>query len=53
MKMIVLFLQKNFDKIADYFNCSTDYLLDRTDIVNMNTEKNLHNKDEEIENLIF
>lgn len=40
-------------KIADYFNCSTDYLLDRTDIVNMNTEKNLHNKDEEIENLIF
>jgi transcriptional regulator with XRE-family HTH domain len=38
--------------LAEYFNCSTDYLLDRTDSVKMNTTK--ASKDDEIlENLIF
>ncbi len=39
-------------KIADYFNCSIDYLLDRTDNPNINMDKVI-NEDEEIENLIF
>lgn len=39
-------------KLADYFNCSIDYLLNRTDNPNMNKEK-ISKKDEKIENLIF
>ena len=39
-------------KLADYFNCSVDYLLDRTDNPNMNTQKNFK-ENEDIENLIF
>ena len=39
-------------KLADYFNCSVDYLLDRTDNPKMNTQKNFKEA-EDIENLIF
>jgi transcriptional regulator with XRE-family HTH domain len=39
-------------KLADYFNCSVDYLLDRTDNFKMNTDKK-SKEDENIENLIF
>lgn len=39
-------------KLADYFNCSIDYLLNRTDNPNMNKEK-ISKEDEKIENLIF
>ena len=39
-------------KLADYFNCSVDYLLDRTENPKMNTE-NVSSQSEEIENLIF
>lgn len=39
-------------KLADYFNCSIDYLLNRTDNPNMNKEK-ISKEDERIENLIF
>lgn len=39
-------------KLADYLNCSIDYLLNRTDNPNMNKEK-ISKKDEKIENLIF
>ena len=39
-------------KLADYFNCSVDYLLDRTENPKMNTE-NVSSKSEEIENLVF
>lgn len=39
-------------KLANYFNCSIDYLLDRTD--NPNVNKNNYSKEnEEIETLIF
>ena len=39
-------------KLADYFNCSIDYLLNRTDNPNINKEK-ISKEDEKIENLIF
>lgn len=39
-------------KLADYLNCSIDYLLDRTDNPNINKDKNSI-EDENIENLIF
>ena len=39
-------------KLADYLNCSIDYLMGRTDNPSLNKEK-LSAKDEEIENLIF
>lgn len=39
-------------KLADYLNCSIDYLLGRTDNPNLNKEKTSA-KDEKIENLIF
>ena len=39
-------------KLADYFDCSIDYLLDRTDNPNINTDKVIK-EDEKIENLIF
>lgn len=39
-------------KLADYLNCSTDYLLDRTDNPNINKDK-VSIEDENIENLIF
>lgn len=39
-------------KLADYLNCSIDYLLDRTDNPNINKDKNSQ-EDENIENLIF
>ncbi len=39
-------------KLADYFNCSVDYLLGRTNNPNINNEK-ISAEDEEIENLIF
>lgn len=39
-------------KLANYFNCSVDYLLDRTKNPKMNIEKQSI-EDENIENLIF
>lgn len=39
-------------KLANYFNCSVDYLLDRTENPKMNIEKQSI-EDENIENLIF
>lgn len=39
-------------KLANYLNCSIDYLLDRTDNPNINKDKNSI-EDENIENLIF
>lgn len=39
-------------KLANYLNCSIDYLLGRTDNPNLNKEK-VSNEDEKIENLIF
>lgn len=39
-------------KLADYFNCSVDYLLDRTNNPNINKDK-VSIEDEKIENLIF
>lgn len=39
-------------KLANYLNCSIDYLVGRTDTPNINQQK-LSAKDEEIENLIF
>ncbi len=39
-------------KLADYLNCSVDYLLGRTDNPIVNKEK-LSAEDEEIKNLIF
>lgn len=39
-------------KLADYLNCSVDYLLGRTDNPNINKD-NLSPEDEEIQNLIF
>ena len=39
-------------KLANYFNCSVDYLLDRTENPKMNIEKQSI-EDEKIENLIF
>ena len=39
-------------KLADYFNCSIDYLLNRTDNPNINKDK-ISKEDEKIENLIF
>lgn len=39
-------------KLADYLNCSIDYLLGRTDNPILNKEK-LSAEDEEIDNLIF
>lgn len=39
-------------KLANYFNCSVDYLLDRTNNPKMNTDT-ASNENEEIENLIF
>lgn len=39
-------------KLADYLNCSIDYLLDRTDNPNINKDK-ISTEDENIENLIF
>ena len=39
-------------KLANYFNCSVDYLLGRTEIVGMNNDKSSAT-DQKIENLIF
>ncbi len=39
-------------KLADYLNCSIDYLLGRTENPKVNRD-NVFNKDEKIENLIF
>lgn len=39
-------------KLADYLNCSIDYLLDRTNNPKINMDKTSNN-DEKIENLIF
>lgn len=39
-------------KLADYLNCSIDYLLDRTENPNINKDK-ISTEDENIENLIF
>lgn len=39
-------------KLADYLNCSIDYLLGRTDNTSLNKEK-ISTEDEKIENLIF
>lgn len=39
-------------KLADYLNCSIDYLLGRTDNPNLNKDK-ISTEDENIENLIF
>lgn len=39
-------------KLADYLNCSIDYLLGRTENPKMNID-NVFNNDEKIENLIF
>lgn len=39
-------------KLADYLNCSIDYLLGRTENPKMNID-NVFNSDEKIENLIF
>lgn len=39
-------------KLANYFNCSVDYLLDRTENSKINIEKQSI-EDEKIENLIF
>lgn len=39
-------------KLANYFNCSVDYLLDRTNNPKMNTDT-ASSENEEIENLIF
>lgn len=39
-------------KLANYLNCSIDYLLGRTDNPNLNKEK-VSTEDEKIENLIF
>lgn len=39
-------------KLADYLNCSIDYLLGRTDNPNLNKDK-IFGNDEKIENLIF
>lgn len=39
-------------KLADYLNCSIDYLLNRTDNPNINKDK-ISKEDERIENLIF
>lgn len=39
-------------KLADYLNCSIDYLLGRTENPNVNRD-NVFNNDEKIENLIF
>lgn len=39
-------------KLANYFNCSVDYLLDRTENPKMNIEK-VSIQNEEIESLIF
>lgn len=39
-------------KLADYFNCSIDYLMGRTDNPKINTD-NLSAESERIENLIF
>ena len=39
-------------KLADYLNCSIDYLLNRTDNPNINKDK-ISKEDEKIENLIF
>ena len=39
-------------KMAKYFNCSTDYLLDLTDNININNE-NTSKTDEKFENLLF
>ena len=38
-------LSKNLAKIADYLNCSVDYLLGRTDIVEVNNTKKLLKED--------
>lgn len=39
-------------KLADYLDCSIDYLLGRTDNPNLNTDK-ISKEDSETENLIF
>lgn len=39
-------------KLADYLNCSIDYLLGRTENPKVNMD-NIFNNDEKIENLIF
>lgn len=39
-------------KLADYLNCSIDYLMGRTDNPKINTEK-ISDSNEKIENLIF
>ena len=39
-------------KLANYLNCSIDYLLGRTDSPSLNKEK-ISTEDEKIENLIF
>ncbi len=39
-------------KLADYLNCSIDYLLGRTDNPNLNKQK-ISKEDTKIENLIF
>ena len=39
-------------KLADYLNCSIDYLMGRTDNPSLNKEK-ISTEDEKIENLIF
>lgn len=39
-------------KLANYLNCSIDYLLGRTDNTSLNKEK-ISTEDEKIENLIF
>ena len=39
-------------KLADYLNCSIDYLLDRTDNPNLNKDSS-NTENENVENLIF
>lgn len=34
-------LTQNFAKIADYLDCSVDYLLGRTDVVEVNKRENI------------
>ena len=41
---------ETLSKLAEYFNCSTDYLLERTN--NPSTVKDLNTKDIEINNII-
>lgn len=41
----------NLGKVADYLNCSVDYLLGRTDNINSTTNSYNHNGDNSVQNI--